>query len=163
MTWRTLSRGLTSGLNEPRREVVRDEAAFLRLWTEHAADLNRPALPPQVDFGREMVVVVAMGRRPTGGYLTEVVDVELRGRSLRVLVGEKEPLPGTVQVQHETQPYIFVAMPTVHGRVEFRTVHEAARTKGRRSAEGEASSGSSPPTANRTSSEPVRSPRGSAR
>jgi len=127
LAWRTLSRGLTSGLTESRKSVVRSEVEFLKLWAEHAAEVNRPALPPSVDFEREMVLVLAMGRCPTGGYLTEVVDVELRGRTLRVLVGERSPSPGSIQIQRETQPFQFVALPAVSGRVEFRTVREAQK------------------------------------
>src|SRR5690606_25434349 len=130
--WRSLSKGLISGLNTPRRLVIRDEASYYKVWAEHAAESNRVALPPHVDFPREMVIVVAMGTRPTGGYLIEVVDVQVRGRSLHVLVGEREPSPGTLQIQHETQPYQFIALPMVAGRVEFRTVHEAGTTISRR-------------------------------
>lgn len=161
LTWRTLSRGLTSGLTEARRDVVRDEVSFLKLWAEHSAELNRPALPPTVDFQKDMVVVVAMGGRPTGGFLTEIVDVELRGKTLNVLVGEKSPLPGSVQVQIATQPYVMVALPAIAGRVEFRTVREATRPRKRREA-GEATERPSS-QATGSSAEPVRSPRGSVR
>jgi hypothetical protein len=65
-----------------------------------------------------------MGERPTGGYVTEVVDVELRGRTLRVLVGEREPRPGTMQIQARTQPFAFVALPAMTAHVQFRTVEE---------------------------------------
>jgi hypothetical protein len=133
-TWRSLSKGLVSGLTTPRHVVIRDEASYLKLWAEHAANSNLMALPPNVDFTREMVIAVAMGIRPTGGYLIEVVDVQLRGRSLRVLVGEREPRPGTLQIQQETQPYQFIALPMVTGRVEFRTVYEAGTRASRRSA-----------------------------
>jgi hypothetical protein len=124
LVWRTLSKGLTSGLAEHRRQVIRDELEYLKVWAEHAATVNRVALPPAVDFSREMVVVVAMGERPTGGYVTEVVDVELRGRTLRVLVGEREPRPGTMQIQARTQPFAFVALPAMTAHVQFRTVEE---------------------------------------
>lgn len=122
LVWRTLSRGLISGLTEPRRQVIREEGEWYRLWSEHAAEVNRVALPPPISFASEMVIVVAMGERPTGGYLVDVVDVELTGRTLKVLVGERQPRPGTIQIQQITQPYIFVALPAIRGRVEFRTV-----------------------------------------
>ena len=164
MSWRTLSRGLTSGLSEPRRKVIRAEVDFLKLWAEHACDVNRPALPPSVDFEKEMVVVVAMGTRPTGGYLTEVVDVELKGRKLKVLVGEREPSPGMVQVQRVTQPFQFVALPIVTGRVEFRTVREAAkpalRQQGREAGLG---SGGDARRPGARSVQPTSSPRGAVK
>lgn len=123
--WRTLSRGLTSGLATPLRTVIRDEGAWYRLWAEHASEMNRVALPPAVSFTNEMVVALALGQRPTGGYLVEVVDVELRGRTVRVLVGERKPLPGTIQMQQATRPYMFVALPAMNARVDFRDVSEA--------------------------------------
>lgn len=124
LVWRTLSKGLVSGLVEPRRQVIHDEAEYLRVWTQHAAPSNRIGLPPAVDFSREMVLVVAMGRRPTGGYLIEVVDLELRGKTLRVLVGERNPVPGSMQIQQATEPVVFVALPAMSARVDFRTVKE---------------------------------------
>lgn len=127
MTWRTLSRGLTSGLTAPRQMVIRDEVAYFKLWADHAAEVNRMALPPTVDFSREMVIVVALGNRPTGGYLVEVVDAELRGRTLEVLVGEREPQPGTLQIQQVTQPYQMIVLPALNARVRFQTVREAPR------------------------------------
>ncbi len=164
ISWRTLSRGLTSGLTEPRREVIREEVEFLKLWAEHASDVNRPALPPEVDFDKEMVVVVAMGNRPTGGYLTEVVDMELKGRKLKVLVGEREPIPGVIQVQRVTQPFQFVALPMVTGRIEFRTVREAAKPVRRsRERETDGANGTSSTRSAGRSSEPATSPRGAVK
>ncbi|MBL9137406.1 MAG: protease complex subunit PrcB family protein [Verrucomicrobiales bacterium] len=124
LTWRTLSRGLTSGLAEPSQQVIRDEGTYLRLWAQHAADIPRVGLPPAVDFQREMVVVVALGTQPTGGYLVEVVDAELRSRQLRILVGETQPQPGTFQIQQTTQPYQIIALPAVAAHVDFRTVRQ---------------------------------------
>lgn len=166
--WRTLSKGLLSGFAEPRRQVIRREVEYLEVWAEHASGLNRVALPPPVDFSREMVVLVAMGERPTGGYMTEVVDLEVRGRSLRVLVGEREPRPGTMQIQQVTRPYTFIALPAVSARVQFRTVREndplGTRRPGRPGSEvgseTDAGSGASRPKAR---VKPVQSPRGASR
>lgn len=165
LSWRTLSRGLTSGLEEPRRLVLRDEATYLRVWAEHAAEVNRPALPPSVDFSREMVVLLALGTKPTGGYLVEVVDVELRGRTLRILVAEREPQPGSLQIQQWTQPFQFIALPTVTGHVRFHTVHESGTTarsrKARPGEEGPRDSESPRPAPSQPVT-PLRSPRGAA-
>lgn len=164
LTWRTLSRGLTSGLTEPRRVVVTSEVEFLKLWAEHAEDVNRPALPPVVDFETQMVVVLALGNRPTGGYFVEVVDVELRGDTVRVLVAERTPSPGILQVQQPTQPFQFVALPAMKGRVEFRTVREAARPRSKRG-RGSDSAELGEDTARSVgrSIQPVPSPRGAVR
>ncbi len=160
LVWRTLSRGLSSGLTEPRRQVIREEGAWYRLWSEHAAEMNRVALPPEVSFAHEMVVAVAMGERPTGGYLVEIVDVELQGRTLRVLVGERRPSPGTLQIQRATQPFIFVALPAIRGRIDFRTVSEGSLPRPRGPG-GDTAGGSEPRRRSPGREEaPVESPRG---
>lgn len=164
LTWRTLSKGLTSGMTDARREVIRDEVTFLKRWAEHAAESGRMALPPRVNFEKEMVVIVSMGKRPTGGYLTDVVEAELRGRTLRVLVAEREPVPGLMQIQVVTQPYVMVALPAVRARVEFRTVREsvAGAGAGIGSGTGATSAREAPPaTPNRVPTKPTQSPRGS--
>lgn len=134
LAWRIVSKGLVSGLSEPGRRVVRSEGEFYTLWATHAADANQVALPPAVDFRTEMLLVVTLGDRPTGGYVVDLVDVELRGRVIRVLVGEREPRPGTFQIQQATRPYVMAALPAMAARVEFRTVKEEELRRGRRKA-----------------------------
>lgn len=168
LVWRTLSRGLTSGLTEPTRRVIRDDVTFYKLWALHAAEVARPALPPSVDFTKEMVVVVALGQHPTGGYFVEVVDVELRGRTLDIRIGERTPRLGVYQMQQPTQPYQIIALPSLNARVRFRTVHEAelrgAPGKSRDESESpsprRAPQSANPPGTAPTA--PMRSPRGAA-
>ncbi|MBX3746034.1 MAG: protease complex subunit PrcB family protein [Verrucomicrobiae bacterium] len=159
LTWRTLSRGLTSGISEPRRVVLHAEAPYLRLWAEHAAQADRVALPPAVNFDREMVLFVSMGTQPTGGYFIEIVDVELRGDQLRILVGERRPQPGAFQIQQLTQPYHLVALPAVHARVDFRDVRPAGVALRRNARPGDEGTPSVP---TRTPRSPARSPRGAS-
>ncbi len=168
--WRTLSKGLVSGVTDSRRLTLRSEADFLKLWAEHAADASQIALPPKVDFTREMVLAVTLGNRPTGGYLIDIVDIELRGRTLRVLVGERSPQPGALQIQQQTQPYAFVSLPLMAARVDFRTVRDASggggassSRKARPGEEGPNATRDPPPSRPKTPVQPVQSPRGQTR
>lgn len=163
LSWRTLSRGLSSGLVEPGHYVIRDPTAYFKLWADHAAEVPRAALPPAVDFSREMVVAVALGRRPTGGYMIEIVDVVLRGRTVRVLVAERVPRPGVLQIQMGTQPYQFIALPALNARLEFRNVDPANAPRSPRKARpGEDGYEAPPPPSRRPPAEPLLTPRGSA-
>jgi hypothetical protein len=57
-----------SAITESQRLVVRDQATWQQTWNSiHALIFPVPALPA-VDFTREMVVVAALGQRPTGGF-----------------------------------------------------------------------------------------------
>lgn len=61
--WRRLD-GDRSRVTTPRAVVVGDEQAWAALWAEHA-EADAPA--PAVDFTKERVVAVFLGRRPSAG------------------------------------------------------------------------------------------------
>ena len=91
-----------SGLHDRTREIVRDEAGWARLWAEiHGSDA--PAVPP-VDFSRQMLIVVALGTRPSGGFGIRVGGVATRGDRLEVAVLESCPPPGAMVTAALTQP-----------------------------------------------------------
>ncbi len=50
------------GIRDSVRLVVRDREALQRLWTQATAGQAAPPPPPQVDFGREMLLAVGAGR-----------------------------------------------------------------------------------------------------
>ena len=90
----TLLADAHSGLAEPRREVVRDEASWARLWAEiHAGEDPEPPLPA-VDFTDQMLIVVASGTRRSGGFSIRVTSLERRGDRLDVEVLETCPAAG---------------------------------------------------------------------
>ena len=63
-----MSFSYNSGITESQRLVIRDQAAWQQVWNDvYRFTFPAPALP-EVDFTREMVVVAALGQKPTGGY-----------------------------------------------------------------------------------------------
>jgi hypothetical protein len=98
------------GLTEAGQQVVRDAAAWSALW----ARITRTGAPhpvPAVDFGREMVLVAAMGRRATGGYMVTIEGVDEAGGEWVVRVAEQRPGPRCGTTQAVTAPVDAVAVP----------------------------------------------------
>ena len=57
-----------SGMDQPARLVVRDDATWRELWSKiHNRQTPIPAVPA-VDFSQEIIVIAALGSRATGGY-----------------------------------------------------------------------------------------------
>lgn len=108
-----------SGLVEPRRLVVRDRAAWAEVW---AAIWRRhsplPALP-EVDFAREMLVVAALGERPTGGYGILVDSAAATAEGLAVRIRTISPAPGCGVTLALTQPVDIARLPRHDGVVLF--------------------------------------------
>ncbi|MEE9470291.1 MAG: hypothetical protein V3W32_01125, partial [Gemmatimonadota bacterium] len=57
-----------SGLVEEAHEVLKSRADWGYLWSAATSGFHPSRDVPTVDFGRKMVLVAALGRRPTGGY-----------------------------------------------------------------------------------------------
>ena len=109
-----------SGLAERRREVVRDEAGWARLWADiHEGVTPAPPLP-RVDFGLHMLIAVASGTRPSGGFAINVRSVATRGGNLEVAVHETCPAPGAMVTMGLTQPVEVVRVPRLTQPATFQ-------------------------------------------
>lgn len=100
-----------SGIEERRRLVVRGDADWRALWSEATSNIAPAPEPPAVDFGTEMVVVAAMGRRPSGGYSIEIDEVRRADGRLYASVVETSPGPGCFATQALTAPLVAVRVP----------------------------------------------------
>ncbi len=114
-----VARASSTGIEEPRRTIVRTEAQWRELWGELAARVIPPSEPPAVDFDRRMVIVAAMGRRPTGGYSISIEEVRATADSLHVSVVETSPGPGCLTTQALTAPVAAVSVERHPGAPVF--------------------------------------------
>lgn len=117
---KTIDKGSHSRIDAARRAVVRTPPEWARLWTEHAGERARPA----VDFGRETIVAVFLGSRPTAGFGVEIVEVREEEGTTVVRYRETRPGPGTVTAQVVTSPYDIVAVPRRQGEIRFEQVEK---------------------------------------
>jgi hypothetical protein len=109
----------SSGLHDLRREVIRDEAGWVRLWEQiHEGVSPRPPRPP-VDFSLHMLIVVATGERRSGGFAIAVRSVAMRGDRLEVGVFETCPAPGDRVTQALTQPVEVVRLMKLTQKAAF--------------------------------------------
>jgi hypothetical protein len=125
-SFETILAAAHSGVTERRREVIRDEASWARLWAEiHAGFTPAPPLP-SVDFGQHMLIAVALGTRPSGGFGVKVRGVTSRGERLEVAVLESCPAAGAMVTQSLTQPVEVVQAPRLAQTPSFRDTRAAS-------------------------------------
>jgi hypothetical protein len=111
---------LDTDLEVATRSIIRDEPAWRALW--QALFANRSVMPPlpAIDFTREMVIAVAIGSRPTGGYRVEITAVHAMGGDLYISFRETQPDPATcVTTQALTSPAALARVSRSVGRVHF--------------------------------------------
>jgi hypothetical protein len=113
-----------SGIADSQRVVIRDTTAWRRYWSV----IHRPFIPapavPQVDFTREMVVLAALGARPSGGFGIRIDaaiadSTQVLVQVTRIIPGRGCALPAVV-----TQPVDLVRVPATQLPIAFREREE---------------------------------------
>lgn len=83
------------------REVIRDQAAWVGIWSE----LGLQGVPPAVDFGQEMLVVAAMETQSCVSKVT-IRSVFEQGGELVVDILEAPPAPNCICITAERPIHI---------------------------------------------------------
>jgi hypothetical protein len=100
-----------SGIPDSQRVVIRDADAWRRYWTV----IHRPFIPPppvpDVDFSREMILLAAMGSRPSGGFVIRIDSATTDSARLLVQVTKIVPGRGCAVPAVVTQPIDLVRLP----------------------------------------------------
>ena len=114
------------GIWDQLRIVIRDRATWENTWRRivspdpyHDPYQAVPALP-EIDFSREMLVVVAMGQRPSSGYQI-IIKSAREGRNRLEVEVESVPACG-MQMAVMTAPIDIVRIPKTDLPVTFREV-----------------------------------------
>jgi protease stability complex PrcB-like protein len=100
-----------TGIGESRRVVIRDANGWVEFWSELGTGDR-----PDVDFTKAVVVAVAAGERPSGGYEIAVDRVDQADGELTVHVVETTPGPNCITSSSPTQPVDVVVVPGVAPR-----------------------------------------------
>ena len=116
---RTLEQGATSGVHEPVRNVLPDEAAWAAFWDRHASAQIPPPERPAVDFAAERVVVVGLGDKNDGCWGVEVSGVVRSGSEVVVNVTTLDRHGAGACTQAITQPHHIVAIRDTSAAVRF--------------------------------------------
>ncbi len=120
----TIIAAQTSGIETPIRKVVYDRESWLQVWTRIVGGeaASRPA--PSVDFDRDMLIVVGLGARRTGGHAIRVESIVDEGDWIAVAVETVEPGTACLVTQAFTAPVEVVRFQRSSGEIRFveRTV-----------------------------------------
>src|SRR5436190_1393866 len=94
LTFTTITKSAHGGAPAAQK-VIQDKASYSTFFG------GTPPATPTVDFTKEDVLVVAMGQQNTGGYATEIKNIEymnfgITGGYAFVHYTETRPAPGTI-------------------------------------------------------------------
>lgn len=110
-----------SALEAPAERVIRTRPEWIEAWAGLGGP-QPPTAPPDVDFERDMVVLVALGERGSGGHAVRVEGVSGGSAgSVTVHVTRTAPGPMCMTTQAVTSPVDVVRVPRAAGVVRFAT------------------------------------------
>lgn len=102
-TYQVLAEGSFSRVTKPLVQVIDNDADLLNLWRQMGTKPGSGT--PRVDFTRQRVVALFMGRKPSGGWSIEVSGLDKVGDEVQLAVHETAPAPGTIVTKPITSPF----------------------------------------------------------
>lgn len=108
-----------TAIHTARREVIRDSARWHAVWMEMRRNFYPPGEARAVNFSQEIVVLAAMGSRPSSGYGITIQEVLLRRDTLLVLLQETCPPGGGIVSPTMSAPVDAIALNRRQATVVF--------------------------------------------
>lgn len=121
--WRTYLSDEYCSIDKATTQVVNNEAEWQTFWAKLSGQRAETA-PKDVDWMKEVLLVVTLGTKPTAGYSVYVEDIErTRANEFVVKYVEVRPLQGQILAQVQTSPFTIVRVEKTVGvpRFEGRT------------------------------------------
>ena len=108
------------GLPMPIEVVVASDSEWKALWAAATSSLAASPQAPSVDFSRELVVVVGMGRQPSTGYSISAVPV-YGEQGVEIRVTKKMPGKNCGSAPAETSPTEMIRIAKGNSPTTFST------------------------------------------
>ena len=118
-TFRTLAQGQQSEATSFRTQVLNSEADLQRYWSQVIGNPPQTA-PKGVQWGKEVLIAINLGQRPTLGYSVYVETIAKTQGQLVVTVVEQKPAPGGMVGQAITSPWVIIRMDRQAEPLVFR-------------------------------------------
>ena len=109
-----------SGFDEPARLVVRDAAQWEALWATAFARQTTAHPLPAVDFESDMILVAALGARPSGGYDIAIEGLTPEMDGAVALVTSTAPGAECYTTAAITEPVVMLRVAAVSGPIRFQ-------------------------------------------
>jgi hypothetical protein len=108
-----------SGVTEKKNVVIKDEAAWARLWNEHTLGHTPAPALPKIDFANKMLVAAFAGESGSGCHTIAIPRVVAGTASIKVEVDERELQTVDVCAAVVTHAMQVVAIDRTDVPVEF--------------------------------------------
>jgi len=99
--------------------VAAADAKDMRIQIAAGKDVLKLLKVEHIDWKKHMLVVVASGTKPTGGYSVEVLGLSVKDKVLTIRWRLNSPKPGSIVTQALTHPSQMVLVERFDGSIRF--------------------------------------------
>lgn len=103
-----------------RNFVFRSRAKMAAHVKARSLSLSSAESLPDVDFEKDMVVLIAVGARSSAGYSVVPISVRADGDKTLIRARERTPPPDSIAASVITYPFLALSVPTRKGPVEVK-------------------------------------------
>jgi hypothetical protein len=119
LAFESLSSGIFSGVQAAQKVVIKDKAAFTKLWADTHKNASNALALPEIDFGSTMVIGVYQGEQPNACQTSRITKVAVAGDKIVVNYSDHDNLIAMTCIQAITSPYTLVTVKRSAAEVEF--------------------------------------------
>lgn len=118
----TVASGAYAGVTAAQNVVIKDKAAWTRLWNDTYKNTAPAPSVPDIDFDKQMVIGVYLGEMPNGCRNARVTKVAVAADKLVVNYSEHDDLRAVMCSQALSSPFHLVAVNRSDATVEFANI-----------------------------------------
>lgn len=115
-----LHSGNNGGFKEETNQVITNKAEFEKIWKQAYANYMIKEETPEVDFEKNVVLLVAMGEKSSGGHTIKITNATETSNNTIVNVLSTSPGKGCMTTESITYPFQIVQIEKPNKPIEFK-------------------------------------------
>ncbi|GLB51783.1 hypothetical protein NBRC110019_08220 [Neptunitalea chrysea] len=120
VAWETLMQSSTGGSDTPQIIVAKEPTVVADFFRKVNKSGDTHLAAPKVDYNTEMLLILCMGQKRTGGYQINVKSIEEKGQLIEVTVEETVPAEGDMVTMMTTKPFTIVKLKSTNKKLLFK-------------------------------------------
>lgn len=120
VSYGTIDKGPTSGFQAPQQSYIATQKEWVDTWITREGPVTPKRPHPTIDFSREVVIVAALGTKPTGGFAIEITRIVRTKDAIEIYIRTTAPQDGLKPPPGPTSPIVLARMAKPDRPVTFR-------------------------------------------
>jgi hypothetical protein len=118
VNWGTFKSGPNSRVSQQGFQELGSESEFMNYW-QNATGNRAGTAPKGIDWGKQKLVAVHLGTRPTSGFSVIVQNVVKDAGGATIRAVEQTPIPGQYVVETPSNPYVIIKVDRTAGNFKI--------------------------------------------